>query len=60
MADFKKGDTVRLKSGGPIMTVGDVAQGRADCHWFNQSGAEYTAQSKIFGVEQLKPETIKS
>ena len=38
MAEFKVGDTVRLKSGGPIMTViraGDVeGEARVWCAWF--------------------------
>ena len=42
MAEFKKGDSVRLKSGGPLMTVADIGDfgptGPSDgvkCVWFD-------------------------
>jgi uncharacterized protein YodC (DUF2158 family) len=54
MAQFNVGDTVRLKSGGPTMTVGETVNGKLSCHWFNQNGAEYTAKLDIFTVEMLK------
>jgi uncharacterized protein YodC (DUF2158 family) len=31
---FKKGETVQLKSGGPIMTIKDVVLGGYRCQWF--------------------------
>jgi uncharacterized protein YodC (DUF2158 family) len=40
--DFKKGDLVRLKSGGPRMTVAGLGEGAIDgqrlvsCTWFDQ------------------------
>jgi uncharacterized protein YodC (DUF2158 family) len=37
MADFKKGDTVELKSGGPIMTVTQIENNRIFCVWFEGS-----------------------
>jgi uncharacterized protein YodC (DUF2158 family) len=49
MADFKKGDLVELKSGGPIMTVGEVGDysgyggGPSDgvkCIWFERGQKE--------------------
>ena len=35
MAQFNKGDVVRLKSGGPAMTVSFVDdKGKLECWWF--------------------------
>jgi uncharacterized protein YodC (DUF2158 family) len=36
-APFKPGDTVRLKSGGPAMTVVAVEGERITCDWFEGS-----------------------
>jgi uncharacterized protein YodC (DUF2158 family) len=34
MEKFKKGDVVRLKSGGPDMTVQDLNESEVTCVWF--------------------------
>ncbi|TIT45297.1 MAG: DUF2158 domain-containing protein, partial [Mesorhizobium sp.] len=40
---FKTGDVVKLKSGGPKMTVSDgAASGMYLCHWFNKEGDVWT------------------
>jgi len=52
MDNFKKGDTVRLKSGGPVMTIGGQEHGgsRVMCEWFDDG----TAKHEFFYPEQLK------
>jgi uncharacterized protein YodC (DUF2158 family) len=51
MADtFKPGDTVRLKSGGPIMTVTSIdSQFGCACEWFSGDKPE----RKLFRPEAL-------
>ncbi|MBP2147412.1 YodC family protein [Xanthobacter flavus] len=57
MSDFKTGDTVRLKSGSPLMTISrfySAAGGKviAECIWFD--GVE--KKSGDFPVETLEPD----
>lgn len=35
MADFKVGDIVILKSGGPKMTISKIVSDEIDCQWFH-------------------------
>jgi uncharacterized protein YodC (DUF2158 family) len=43
MSQFKIGDVVQLKSGGPNMTVeSDAGEGCFVCHWFEGSEAKRT------------------
>lgn len=60
MSEIKKGDKVKLVSGGPTMSVSEIAdysQGMgmgpkngADCHWFDGN----KPVSKVFDVEILE------
>lgn len=55
---FKVGDLVRLKSGGPTMTVERVEQdGMVQCLWFPALGKPPSSRSFSFGV--LEPATGK-
>lgn len=37
MANFQIGNTVKLISGGPNMTVADTTPPNIKCHWFNST-----------------------
>lgn len=60
MADFKVGDTVRLKSGGPLMTISGVGEnpssGSRDenywrCEWFDK---DQKSHMQSFHKESLR------
>ena len=55
MADtFKRGDVVQLKSGGPIMTVQEPADGgKVLCVWFPTDESDRSF-SNVFFPEMLK------
>ncbi|KNA28259.1 hypothetical protein ACO03_04550 [Pantoea ananatis] len=50
-SQWNKGDTVRLKSGGPVMTVVDFSnfQNGYVCEWFEKD----RLQRKVFSAEAL-------
>lgn len=54
LAEFKAGDLVRVKSGGPMMTVekvGQTARLQEDavwCVWFEKVGSKQVAQRETF------------
>lgn len=53
MDDFKIGDLVRLKSGGPLMTVNGVsAYGSITCFWFSRT--TYKVRSCTFNAKALE------
>jgi uncharacterized protein YodC (DUF2158 family) len=55
MMTFQVGDTVELKSGGPMMTIAGLESEmgvlRAHCRWFDRNG---TAQQNFYSVTSLK------
>ncbi len=46
------GDTVRLKSGGPIMTVREVEESEVTCNWFSED--KNIVNSYVFSKDQLE------
>lgn len=55
MSDLKKGDTVRLKSGGPLMTVTYVGRSASGdptvtCTWFDNNSDPKTTNLPIEAV----------
>lgn len=61
MAEFKEGDVVQLKSGGPLMTISGESDtpGYYLCTWFDDKN-EVTSDSFISSIlklaEDLEPE----
>ena len=44
---FNPGDSVKLISGGPVMTVSKVVNGSVKCVWFNTSLSTYNEVTLI-------------
>ena len=56
MENFKKGDVVRFKSGGPRMTILAINGSEITCQWFDD---KKIVQSQEFEPEQLMKEDDK-
>lgn len=58
--DFKNGDIVQLKSGGPKMTIISIGEYTslggtgANCSWFIQDKAPWKKDSDVFPLHALK------
>ncbi|MFA5849925.1 MAG: DUF2158 domain-containing protein [Bacteroidales bacterium] len=46
MREFKVGDTVKLKSGGPIMTINEINGNEISCQWFDKKEVKGITLSK--------------
>ena len=54
MDEIKKGDIVKLKSGGPVMTVEDIKDGKyATCVWFDVTTTGTTFKRADFDLITL-------
>jgi uncharacterized protein YodC (DUF2158 family) len=53
VAAFQSGDLVRLRSGGPLMTVKDIKSNQVDCFWTDGNG-QMNADS--FPIDVLQKE----
>jgi uncharacterized protein YodC (DUF2158 family) len=57
--EFKAGDTVKLKSGGPVMTVaGKSTIGQIICQWFDKDelkNGRFNAESLEAANPQMQP-----
>jgi uncharacterized protein YodC (DUF2158 family) len=55
--DFKPGDVVQLKSGGPAMTVSDKSAGQTVCEWFEGSSPK-RANFKTATLAKIEPKKL--
>lgn len=59
--EIQKGDVVRLKSGGPPMTVTYIGpqyeggENRAWCEWFNEKNSPCAKDFALAAVEKVQP-----
>jgi uncharacterized protein YodC (DUF2158 family) len=53
VADFKQGEVVRLKSGGPAMTVETTEGNETICAWFGSDHDEYRRRHIVTGMLTL-------
>ena len=62
MANFKKGDVVILKSGGPKMTVKSIQENKIICVWWDEKTNDYKErefeEDLLEKYEPLSPEIL--
>lgn len=52
-ASFQRGDLVRLRSGGPAMTVDSIRGNQADCFWTGEDGQPNAESFPIYVLQKL-------
>jgi uncharacterized protein YodC (DUF2158 family) len=52
-ASFQRGDLVRLRSGGPAMTVDSIRGNQADCFWTGEDGQPNAESFPIHVLQKL-------
>ena len=56
--EFKAGDVVRLKSGGPEMTIGEIGtgdyEGKAKCQWFSPRDKQLEGAFYLDALEKIE------
>jgi uncharacterized protein YodC (DUF2158 family) len=53
MDEIKKGDKVKLKSGGPVMTVESIDGNNIDCIWFDLTPTGFIFKRQTLDVATL-------
>ena len=48
-----RGDLVRLRSGGPLMTINDIQGDRADCLWTDENALPQEATFPIYVLQKF-------
>jgi len=52
---IEKGDTVQLKSGGPVMTVQVCSQNLAYCVWFDEEANRKEGSFELGTLDKVEP-----
>jgi uncharacterized protein YodC (DUF2158 family) len=50
---FARGDLVRLRSGGPLMTINDIQGDRADCFWADENSLPQEATFPVYVLQKF-------
>jgi uncharacterized protein YodC (DUF2158 family) len=50
---FVRGDLVRLRSGGPLMTINDIQGDRADCFWTDENAMPQEATFPVHVLQKF-------
>jgi uncharacterized protein YodC (DUF2158 family) len=51
---FQRGDLVRLRSGGPMMTVNSASGDQVDCYWTDSSGQPSADKFPIYVLQKFQ------
>jgi uncharacterized protein YodC (DUF2158 family) len=52
-SQFRSGDLVRLRSGGPLMTVEGIKGDKADCFWTDPNGMPNDATFPVYVLQRF-------